>query len=272
MTRESKNNEEHLLSFSVIKQRLSILRQVEAWLETPMVVLSAVWLGLMVTEYIWGVSKVGELATTVIWVLFVLDFLLRFTIAPRKLRYLRTNWLTVISLLLPALRIFRLARAFRAFRVLARFRGLQLVRILGSVNRGMKALGKTMRRRGFGYLLGVTAIVTVVGAAGMFFFEKNLPEGPGFEDIYVALWWTAMIMTGMGTDYWPRTTEGKALALLLSIYAFSVFGYFTGVIATYFINRDAEEGNTEVLGKRDLEVLRSELAALREEIKSQRPE
>lgn len=269
MKQASDKEPDQISAFAVLKQRLSILHQVDSWLETPMIILSAVWLGLMVSEYAWGTNRVAERAATVIWIIFVLDFLLRFTIAPRKVRYLRKNWLTVISLLLPALRIFRAARVFRA---LARLRGLQLVRILGSVNRGMRALGKTMQRRGFGYLLGVTAIVTVVGAAGMFNFEKNLPEGRGFEDIYAALWWTAMIMTGMGTDYWPRTTEGRALALLLSIYAFSVFGYFTGVIATYFISRDAEESDTEVLGKKDLAALHSELAALREEIKSQRQE
>ena len=234
-----------------------------------MIILSAVWLGLIVSEYAWGSSRAAEISTTVIWVIFVLDFLLRFTIAPRKTRYLRTNWLTVISLALPALRIFRAARLFRA---IARLRGLQLVRILGSINRGMRALGKTMRRRGFGYLLGVTAIVTIVGSAGMFFFERTAPGGGGFEDFYVALWWTAMIMTGMGTEFWPNTTEGRALCLLLSIYSFSVFGYFTGVIATYFISRDAEDKDTEVLGKKDLEHLRLELAALREQLAARSPD
>lgn len=255
--------------FAVLKQRLAILHQVNQWLETPMIVLSAVWLVLMVTEYVWGSSGTAQSIAMVIWVIFVLDFLLRFTIAPSKPRYLRQNWLTVISLLLPALRVFRAARVFR---VVARLRGLQLVRILGSVNRGMRALGKTMHRRGFGYLLGVTAIVTVVGAAGMFFFERTGPEGQTFEDFYLALWWTAMIMTGMGTDYWPRTTEGRALCLLLSIYSFSVFGYFTGVIATYFIGRDAEEEGSEMLGKKDMARLHSELEALREELRSRPPE
>lgn len=268
MKPESDRSTDHSFSFAILKQRLSILHQVDEWLETPMVVLSAIWLILMVLEYAWGITPPLERASMIIWIIFILDFLLRFTIAPRKLRYLRKNWLTVISLLLPALRIFRAARLLRT---VARLRGLQLVRILGSINRGMKALGKTMRRRGFGYLLGVTAIVTVVGAAGMFHFEKGVPGGGEFQDFYVALWWTAMIMTGMGTEFWPDTTEGRALCLLLSIYSFSVFGYFTGVIATYFISRDAEENDTAVPGKKDLQRLHAELAALREELQSRPP-
>lgn len=268
MESKPENQSRPSFRFAVLKQRLAILHQVNRWLETPMIILSAVWLLLMVTEYVWGSSGTAQTIAVVIWIVFVLDFLLRFTIAPNKLRYLRKNWLTVISLLLPALRVFRAARVFRT---IARLRGLQLVRILGSVNRGMKALGKTMRRRGFGYLLGVTVIVTVVGAAGMFFFERVQPDGQTFEDFYTALWWTAMIMTGMGTDYWPRTTEGRALCLLLSTYSFSVFGYFTGIIATYFISRDAEEEDSEMLGKKDMERLHSELAALREELRARPP-
>lgn len=253
--------------FSLYKQRLSILRQMESWLETPLIVLSAVWIVLIVIDFGWGLNVFGEIATAVIWGLFIFDFLLRFTIAPKKTRYLARNWLTALSLLLPALRIFRVARLFR---VLARLRALQLVRILGSLNRGMRALGKTMRRRGFGYIMILTTIVTFVGAAGMFYFERSLPDGEGMDNFYTALWWTAMLMTTMGSEYWPKTAEGRALCLFLSVYAFAVFGYVTGVIATFFIGRDAAEDEGDVAGRRDFEALRQEIRALREEIRQQR--
>ncbi len=44
----------------------------------------------------------------------------------------------------------------------------------------------------------------------------------------------------MGSDYWPRTPEGRILCLLLALYAFAVFGYVTATLASYFIGRDAE--------------------------------
>jgi voltage-gated potassium channel len=251
--------------FAAAKNRLQILHRLENLLETPMVVLGAIWLGLMVMELVRGVSPAGENMATAIWLVFILDFALRFTIAPRKLRYLRRNWLTAVALMLPALRIFRFARLFRA---LSRLRGLQLVRILGSINRGMKALGKTMQQRGFGYVVTLTLIVTAAGAAGMLSFERNLPDGQGLDDFWTALWWTAMIMTTMGSEYWPRTPEGRALCLFLAIYAFAVFGYVTGTIATYFIGRDAADENTDVAGQKNIDALAREIAALREEIKA----
>lgn len=251
--------------FAVAKNRLQILHRVENALEMPMAGLGAVWLSLMVIEMAWGIGRFGEQLATTIWIIFILDFLLRFSIAPRKTRYLRKNWLTAIALVLPALRILRFARLFRT---ISRLRGLRLVRILGSVNRGMKALGKTMRRRGFGYVLALTFIVTMSGAAGMLSFEKNLPDGQGLNDFWTALWWTAMIMTTMGSEYWPRTPEGRALCLLLSIYAFAVFGYVTGTIATYFIGRDAADDNADVVGQKKIDALMHEIIALRDETKA----
>ncbi len=65
-------------------------------------------------------------------------------------------------------------------------------------------------------------------------------EFPGFPDYGSALWWTAMLLTTMGSDYWPRTTEGRLLCLLLAVYAFAVFGYVTAAIAAYFVGKDKD--------------------------------
>lgn len=39
-----------------------------------------------------------------------------------------------------------------------------------------------------------------------------------------SLWWTAMLLTTMDSEYWPRTPEGRLIWLALSVYAFAVFG------------------------------------------------
>lgn len=254
-------------SLSAIRRRLSIVRRLDDWLEIPMALLSAVWLYLMVVEFVRGLNRFGEAAFSVIWIVFIIDFLVRFAFAPRKLRYLRGNWLTALSLLLPALRIFRIGRVFHA---LARLKGLQLVRVVGSINRGMKALKRTMNRRGFGYVAALTVIVTLAGAAGMYHFERDLGRPDGLNDYWTALWWTAMIITTMGSAYWPQTPEGRMLCLLLAVYAFSIFGYFTGVIATYFIDRDAADDSAEVIGRKDIEALRHDIAGLRAELRGER--
>jgi voltage-gated potassium channel len=242
------------------RQRWQLLVRLEHLLDGPMIALGFLWLALLVLELTRGLSPLLEHVSEAIWIVFILDFLLRFTLAPRKLVYLRRNWLTVIALVLPGLRVLRFARLLRAAR------GLRLVRVLTSLNRGMRALGGTMRRRGFGYVMGLTVLVNLAGAAGMYAFE-SLPGGQGLHGYGDALWWTSMIMTTLGSAYWPQTPEGRILGFLLSVYAIAVFGYITATLSSYFIGRDAASAQGEVAGEDTMRALRREIAALRAELR-----
>jgi voltage-gated potassium channel len=210
-------------------------------MDRPMLVLSAIWMLLLVLEFTRGLSPWLQTLSNVIWVAFVGQFALEFIVAPQKLPYLRKHWLTAVSLALPALRLLRLARFARAARIARSMRGVRLARLIGATNRGMRSLARGFRRRGFGYVSILTAMVAVIGAAGMFQFEGSAGAGAGFDDYGAALWWTAMLLTTMGSEYWPQTAEGRILCLLLSVYAFAVFGYVTAAIAAYFVDTDTRD-------------------------------
>jgi voltage-gated potassium channel len=246
------------------RQRWEILHQLEDWLEAPMIVLGLAWLVLFVIELVSGLTPLLEAVGTCIWVVFILDFLLKFTLAPEKLTYLRQNWLTAIALLVPALRVFRIARLARVLQLTRATRGLRLFRIVTSLNRGMKALGRTMRRRGAGYVVALSLLVLLVGSAGMLAFESG--TNGDINDYGTALWWTGMALTTMGTDYAPRSPEGRVLAFIIALYAFAVFGYLTATLATFFIGRDAASKEGEVAGEASVNALRMEIAGLRKEI------
>ena len=246
-------------------ERYELLRRLEDSLETPMLVLAFVWLALLVGELIWGESLMFEVLGTIIWVIFILDFAVAFVLAPHKIAYLKNNWLTALSLLVPALRLFRFSRVFRLFRLARMGRSLRLLRVVSSLNRSMRALGASLSRRGFGYVLALTVLVTFTGAAGMYAFENAAPGG--LQSYGEALWWTTMVLTTMGSQYWPLTIEGRVLCVFLALYAFAVFGYVTATLATFFIGRDAEDDEAELAGARQLAALREEMIALREEIR-----
>ncbi len=249
-------------------ERAELLRRIAGGLDTPMIVLGFIWLALLVVELIWGLNPLLQVSGTIIWIIFILDFVLEFTIAPRKWDYLKGNWLTAISLVLPALSIFRIVRALRIFRVARAARGVRLVRVISSLNRGMRALGASMGRRGFGYVAALTLVVALAGAAGMYAFENNQTDGRGLKNFPAALWWTAMILTTMGSDYWPQTAEGRVLCLFLALYAFGVFGYVTASLATFFVGRDASDEHAEVASAKSVAALHNEIAGLREEIRA----
>lgn len=253
-------------------ERQSLLKRIRSWLEVPMLVLAFVWLALFVVEIIWGLNPLLETSGYIIWGLFVFEFAVSITLAPRKLHYLRQNWLKVVSLLAPALRLFRVfvvLRMARLSRLAGMSRGLRLLRLISSINRGMRALSATMRRRGFGYVVTLTLIVTLVGAAGMYSFELEAPDGSGFDNYGEALWWTSMILTTLGSEYWPQTVAGRILCFFLALYSFGVFGYITATLATFFVGRDAERDDAELASAKSISALQAEITELRKELNNQ---
>ena len=69
--------------------------------------------------------------------------------------------------------------------------------------------------------------------------------------------------TPRGSDYWPLTSEGRILALLLSIYGLAVFGYITASFASFFVGRDAAAPHASVAGTADIQRMVEEVRELR---------
>ena len=248
-------------------ERDSLLAQFHERLEMPMLILSLVWLGLFIAEMIRGLSPLLEDAGYAIWAIFLLEFALGFTIAPDKIVYLRHNWLKGIALVAPALRLFRIVAIARIVRAARIARGLRMLRLVSSLNRGMNALGASLGRRGFAYVVLLSFIVLFAGAAGIYGFEYGVVKQGGIDSYGTALWWTAMILTTMGSDYWPKTDAGRILCFFLALYSFTVFGYVTATLATYFVGRDAASSDSEIAGQHSIDALRDEVAKLREDIR-----
>jgi voltage-gated potassium channel len=246
------------------KERYELLQLLEDLLEMPMLILAFLWLALLIVELILGESLLFEIIGAIIWGIFILDFAVKFVLAPHKVTYLKQNWLIALSLLIPALRLLRVVQVFRMFQLARVGRGLRLFRVVSSLNRGMRALRASLSRRGFGYVIALTILVTFAGAAGMYAFESEAPGG--MKSYGEALWWTAMVLTTMGSQYWPQTVEGRLLCVFLALYALAVFGYVTAALATFFVGRDAENDEAELAGAKQLAALREEVIALRAEI------
>ena len=245
------------------REQFRALRQLEDWLEMPMFLLSLAWVGLLAFELVWGAGEFVESAVTVIWVLFLAEFVLKFVIAPDKLKFLGKSWLTIFALALPALRVFRLGRVIYVLRVSRAIRGLTLARVLTAFNRGLRSTKQTLGQFGFGYVVMLTLLVTALGAAGMFAFERP-QAGGGLKNFGDALWFTAMLMTTSGSDYWPKTPEGRLLCFLLALYAFAIFGYVTATLATLLVGQKTKD--EQPLDNQAIEALRTEIKLLNQRL------
>lgn len=172
---------------------------------------------------------------------------------------MKGNWLTVIALILPAFRALRIVRIARVLHTARAARGLRLLRIVTSINRGMKALSASFARRGFRYVIALSGVVLLAGPGGIYAFENQVTGG--LNSYGSALWWTTMLLTTIGSDYWPQTAEGRVLCFLLSLYGLGVFGYITAALASFFIGREPDSAG-ELAGARAITELREEIAAL----------
>jgi voltage-gated potassium channel len=244
-------------------ERTRLVVQLERALEKPMIALSIAWIAIVVVELTRGESRQLTTLGHTIWAIFVLDLLVKLAVAPRRLPFLKRNWATVLSLVLPAFRLLRVARVLRAARVARVARGLRVAKLLGGLNRSLRALRLLFQRRGVGYVAAATVVVLMAGAAGMSAFER----GAGslvFDSYASSLWWTAMLLTSLGSEQWPRTGAGRWLALLLGVYGFTVFGYLTATLASHFVDQD--KGRAASVAATGLAPLRGELQSLRRDI------
>jgi len=254
---------------AVIKdERSALLHNLTKMTDKVMIALAFVWIGLMIGDFLGKLSPSLVILNNVIWAIFGIDFLVKFAIAPHKWLFLKTHWLLLISLILPAFRLLRILQVLNALRALS------LVRILTSLNIGISQLTDAMGRRGLGWITIVTIIVLFGGAAGMYSLENvnqlsqqgysNVVKlGGGFQSYSDAVWWTAMLMTTIGSQYWPVTTAGRALCFFLSMFSLGVFGYITAALASFFV--DKEDKAVPVRAREaSVQALREEVRALRE--------
>lgn len=244
------------------KERYQVLNRLNRMMEVPLLILGVVWLVLLVVELIWGLNANLIGVVNVIWFIFIADFIIKFILAPKKIKYLKKNILTLISLIVPAFRLARFAQVLRFGR------GIRFVKVIGTMNRSLRSIHHTMQRRAVGYVVVVTAMVVFTGAAGMYALEKDTL---GFQNYWDSLWYTAMLTTSIGSQYWPATAEGRLLSFILALYGLGILGYVSATLASLFIGQDAQSKKAPVAGAAQIEELHKEIKALREELRPAQP-
>jgi voltage-gated potassium channel len=105
-------------------------------------------------------------------------------------------------------------------------------------------------------------MVILMGAALGLLLEAGAPESR-IQDFGDALWWSAALVTTIGSELYPVTTAGRILAFLIMIYAIGIFTYFIGSVASVLVALDArrtqkpEEKSAVELSDDEIEALRS---------------
>ncbi|MFM6966740.1 MAG: potassium channel family protein, partial [Rhodoluna sp.] len=174
----------------------------ERWSTIPLAILAFVYLGLYSLEVLghWPRVVLWDFValSDIIWGIFVVDFISRLILTPNKIRFLKTNAIELISLLLPFF------RAFRMFRVII---------ALGFLSR----VGRTLSARINIYVGLILPLLIYVCALGVYDAEHKAP-GANITQFGDAIWWAFVTIGTIGYgDYYPVTVEGRVIAVLLMI-------------------------------------------------------
>jgi voltage-gated potassium channel len=187
----------------------------------PLLCLGLVFLAAFAIEVLWASAPpwVGDAlrgVQVVIWVLFLTDYAVRFSLSTTRWEFVRRSWIDLAAVLLPFLR------------------PLSPLALLGVVHRA----GRTRARRSaVVYAGGTTLLLFTVCSLGVLKAERGQP-GANIITLGDATWWAAVTVATVGYgDRYPVTLEGRLIALALMATGVALLGLVIANVAAWFIER-----------------------------------
>jgi len=177
---------------------------------------AAVWLAFQPDT---GANHAAQVA---IWAVFLVEYVMRFTLARSRSVFFRANLLDLVAILpWDVLRGMRLLRLLRLLRML---RGLEVLWRVSATVRGV------LRTNRLQYVVVATALLIVLG--GLLIRQVE----PGITSAEDGIWWSLVTASTVGYgDIAPKTSLGRLIAAGLMLTGIGTLGMITGSIATYFI-------------------------------------
>jgi voltage-gated potassium channel len=232
-------------------------------------VLSLYVLGALVADTFFDLpSEVSELLyymDVIVCVFFFTDFCVRFRAAKDKWRFMRWGWIDLLASI-PA-GVLLGARAFRVVQV------IRLLRALKSMEMIWRLLFRNRAQGVFASAATMTLLLVAFGAITMLVVESPNPDSQ-INTAEEALWWAFVTVTTVGYgDYYPVTTEGRIVAVLLMVGGVGLFGSFAAYVGSLFVADENERESRQHRADRDMvRHLNRQVALLTEEVRSLRAE
>lgn len=230
-------------------QRLTNYENKTAW---TMVVLALVYLVLysfyvLEPDFTDSERSLLNVGMNTIWVIFIVDLLIRAFLAPHFFAYLVHHPIDVIAVAVPALRVLRVLRVLTAGQWL--------------ISRGSRLrFGRTATAVVIAFIF-----VTYLASLAVLNAERGAP-GAKIETFPDALWWSIVTMSTVGYgEFYPVTTNGRLIAAGVMVVGISLLGLVGASVASSVISRlsgKQVESQDEV--KAQVLALTNEVAALRQ--------
>ena len=172
-----------------------------------------------------------------IWGVFLLEFLVKLWLAPRRLRFLRRHWLQAAALVVPTLRVLRFLRLLRLGRA------LPAARVVSSSYRSVGTARRLFRSR-LGYLAATGVVVSVAVAELAFLFERD-QRAPAFDSFGDALLWSFAVVLALQADPVPTSVGGRLVMLAGFLFGLVVIASLAGTVGAFLVEERRERAEVE---------------------------
>lgn len=163
-----------------------------------------------------------------VWVVFIIDYLVRLVLAKQKLRWFVRNLFDFVVIVLPPLRPLRLMRLVLLVRVFQRH------------------APKLVRNRILAFASVTTVLLVYIAALAVLEAEREFGTITNFGD---AIWWALVTVTTVGYgDYSPVSGVGRSIAVGLMLGGIVLVGIIVGTLGSWIIEsvtRDTDESIDE---------------------------
>lgn len=233
------------------EEKVDLLAGWEKRAEWPLAIVAAVFLVAYSVDVLGHPDHRVDLALQIIvaasWLAFVIDYLTRLFLTPDRGRWMLRHLFDLAIVILPILRPLRL---------------VSLVILISAVQ---KALGGAIRGRVAVYTAASSVLLIYVASLAVYDAEHGHP-GADITTFGDAVWWSFVTVTTVGYgDYTPVTMTGRIVAVLLMIGGISLIGVVTATIASWIVERVAEEDDAARTATAvEIGELRDEIRLLRE--------
>jgi voltage-gated potassium channel len=212
-------------------QRARELGAYEEWerrTDKPMLIISVLFLLVILVPVVFvslplSIRNTLTVIETTLWVVFVVDYLVRFLLAPKRWRFFWTHIPELVVISVPVLRPLRSLQVLR------------LLRLGGLGTVANRLARRTLQGRAVLLVSAITLILVLTVAGVVLIFERGNPHATitSYPD---ALWWALSTVTTVGYgDIYPVTSGGRLAGLLLMLAGIALAGIITAAVAAWFV-------------------------------------
>jgi voltage-gated potassium channel len=165
-----------------------------------------------------------------VWVFFLIETALLTRLTDNKLRYLSTNWLNLLIIIVAFPVLWEGNTEIAALRTLRLFLVLPLLFAISKTARGILAKNK----------LGLTLLVAlfIIIAAGILIAGID----PAIDNIWDGFWWAWVTVTTVGYgDIVPSSAAGRVFGGLLILFGLGLFSLITANFSAFLLAKEEEE-------------------------------